>query len=53
MSEEKSNPIAGVYGVGIIGFTALGYSVDGFWLAFFKSLIWPIYLVVYLVDKLS
>ncbi len=49
--KENSNPIAGIYGLGIIGYTAVLYSQDGFWMALGKSLIWPINLGVFLIDK--
>lgn len=53
MSEEKesTNPLAGIYGLGVIGYTAVLYSQDGFWLAFGKSLVWPIALGMYIADK--
>jgi hypothetical protein len=45
--------IIGLYGLGILGFTSDSYSVDGFWIALGKSLIWPISLGIYLVEKFS
>jgi hypothetical protein len=29
---KRSNPIAGIYGLGLIGCTAILYSQGGFWL---------------------
>lgn len=55
MAEEKesSNPLAGIYGLGVMGFTAVYYSQDGFWLALGKSLIWPIYVGMIIADKVK
>jgi hypothetical protein len=53
MSDEKesTNPIAGIYGLGVIGYTALLYSQDGFWIALAKSMIWPVYVYMLVTDK--
>lgn len=53
MSEEKesSNPLAGIYGLGVMGFTAIFYSQDGFWLAVGKALIWPLNVGLIIADK--
>ena len=53
MSDEKesTNPIAGIYSLGVIGYTALFYSQDGFWIALAKSMIWPVYVYALVADK--
>lgn len=50
-NNEKTNPLAGIYGLGVIGWTALLYSNDGFWMALAKSLIWPVYVGIGIWDK--
>lgn len=53
MAEEKesSNPLAGIYGLGVVGYTAVLYGQDGFWLALGKSLLWPLYVGMFVADK--
>lgn len=51
--QEKTNPLAGIYGLGIIGWTALLYSQDGFWMALAKSLAWPMYVGFWIWEKMK
>lgn len=43
--------IMNLYTVGVLGFTAFGYSHDGFWVALGKAMIWPVNLGIYLIEK--
>lgn len=49
--KEKTNPLTGIYGLGVIGWTALLYSQEGFWMALAQSLIWPVYVGIWIWDK--
>lgn len=49
--KESNNPIAGIYGLGVIGCTAVMYPQDGFWLSLAESLIWPVYVAMFISDK--
>ncbi len=55
MSEEKEKPniLAGIYGIGVLGFTALFYTSDGVWIAIGKSLIWPLYIASYIFEMFA
>jgi len=48
---EKENPLWTMYTIGILGFTATSYASDGFWVSLLKSLIWPIAVALWLVEK--
>ena len=50
---ESSNPIAGIYGLGVIACTAIMYQQDGFWLALGESLIWPVYVGFFIWEKMK
>ena len=52
-SSSFKDKMMNLYSVGLIGFTCLRYSDDGFWLALGKAVIWPITLGVYLIEKFS
>jgi len=55
MSNEKesSNPLAGIYGLGVIACTAIMYPQDGFWLSFGEALIWPVYVGFFIWQKMK
>ena len=52
-NNEKINPLMGLYTIGLIGWTAVMYPQDGFWLSLAESLIWPIYVGIWIADKIK
>jgi hypothetical protein len=52
-STSFKDKMMSLYGVGVLGFASYTYSVDGFWVALGKAMIWPIRLGVYLIDKFA
>lgn len=51
--KESSNPLATLYGVGLLCYTAILYGPDGFWLALGKSLLWPVWLGMTIYEKIK
>jgi len=52
-NNEKTNPLMGIYSLGVIGCTAVMYPQDGFWLSLGESLIWPVYVALWISDKIK
>lgn len=52
-SSSFKDKMMSLYSLGILGFTSVNYSADGFWIALGKAMIWPISLGIYLIEKFS
>jgi hypothetical protein len=52
-STSFKDKMMSLYGVGVFGFASYTYSVDGFWVALGKAMIWPLSLSLYLMDKFA